>query len=278
MKKIIVNKEFLSGYKTISIVLENLDAYEIDVNDILDIYCVANQRGKNEKNYYTSDGFIKISARAKDTIDSSIFENNEIEKDVDNRLKNRLELLGGCVDMTQFFLKDDKISELEIDVPYNPLECILHGYEIELSNCPSYETDKDGNMIIAFGNRSKQPKRIDNNYAELIEGWRDAFGDYKPKILKVKAEMLSRFGEKQTNISFFFKFCDKNSKRAFGDLVFMNCSDIDLEICFPKSRNCEIVMSKMADGRIYVGFVLLGISFICDSVYEYGCYCNRNNN
>ena len=92
-------------------------------------------------------------------------------------------------------------------MPYDPLEDIVHRSEIELSNCPSFEVDGEGNMIIAFGERSKQPKRKDNNYSELIAGWKEAFGNYEPQILTVSAKGLTTFGEEQQNFSFCFKIC-----------------------------------------------------------------------
>jgi hypothetical protein len=182
----------------------------------------------------------------------------------------------GGADMTSFSLRDNKKCDININVPYNPLEDIMHGNEIELSNCPSFEIDNDGNMIIAFGERSKQPKRKDNNYAELIDGWKDAFGDFEPKILKVKAESLSTFGDTQTIFSFCFKVCNKNSKKDFAELAFINCKGISVEMFFTKKRNCEIVMSKMADGEIYVGLDGLGIDFICSSIQEYNYYCSQD--
>ena len=276
MEKILVNRELLRRYKTLLVVLENCDAYEIDVDDVLDIYCVAKQIGKQKNEYRTNDGYIKIAARASQTIECFVSRNHEIGTEWDHRLQERLEMCGGGADMTSFSLRDNKKCDIDIYVPYNPLEDIMHGSEIELSNCPSFEIDNEGNMIIAFGERSKQPKRKDNNYAELIDGWKDAFGDFEPKILKVKPESLSTFGNTQTNFSFWFKVCNKNSKKDFAELVFINCKNLSVEMFFTKKRNCEIVMSKMADGEIYVGLNGLGIDFICSSIQEYEYYCSQD--
>lgn len=276
MEKIVVDKELLKEYKALLVVLENCDVYEIDVEDILDVYCVAELIDKKNCEYRTDDGFIKIAAKASNTIECSVLKDNEIGTEWDHRLKERLEMCGSCADMTSFSLTNKKKHDINIYVPYDPLEGILHGTEIELSNCPSFEIDNDGNIIIAFGKSSKQPTRKDNNYAELVEGWKDAFGDYEPEILKVNAESLSTFGDEQKIFLFYFKICDKNSKRDFAKLVFMDCKEIDFEMFFLEKGDCEIVMSKMADGRIYVGFDGLGIDFICASVLEYDYYCNRD--
>ena len=272
----LVDKELLRYYKTLLVVLENCDVYEIAVDDILDIYCVAKPIGKKKNEYSTNDGFIKIAASASQTIECTISSNQEIGTEFDHRLKERLEMCGGCADMTSFSLRDSKKSDIDIYVPYNPLEDINHGGEIELSNCPSFEIDNDGNMIIAFGEHSKQPKRKDNNYAELIDGWEEVFGDFEPKVLKVKAGLLSTFGDTQTNFSFSFKVLNKNSKKDIANLVFIDCKNVSIEMCFTKKRNYEIVMSKMADGNIYVGIDGLGIDFTCSSVQEYNYYCSQD--
>lgn len=273
MKTIVIDKEFLKGYQTLLIGLENCDVYEISVEDIIDIYCEVTLINEKKNEYRTDDGFIKISKKASNTIESSVLRDNETGTKWDHRLKERLKMCGG-VDMTSFSLRDKQNREMEICVPYNPLEDIMHGSEIELSNCPSLEIDDMDNMIIAFGQSSKQPKRKDNNYNELVAGWKDTFGDYSPKVLKVKVESLSRFGDRKTNFSFYFEICDKNCKKGIAEFVFMDCKSIRVEMFFPEKGDCEIVMSKMMNGRIYVGFDGLGIDFICNSVIEYDYYCN----
>ena len=276
MKKIIVNKELLRDYRTLLVVLENCDVYEIGVDDILDIHCVAELINRDGNEYRTNDGFIKIASSASLTIERTVSRNNEVGTEFDLRLKERLEMCDGVADMTSFSLRDDKKRDIDIYVPYNPLYGVLYGSEIELTNCPSFEVDNEGDMIIAFGESSKQAKRKDNNYAELIEGWKDFFGDFEPSVLKVDANSLLTFGDAKTNLSFYFKVCDKNSKKSFAEIVFIDCKNISVEMYFPQKINCEIVMSKMEDGYIYVGIDGLGVEFICASVLEYDYYCNKN--
>lgn len=276
MKKIVVDKEYLKGYESLSVGLENCDVYKIDIEDILDVYCVAEKIGNSKKEYRTKDGFIRISARASQAVECSTLRNHEIGTECDHRLKERLEMCGGGADMTSFSLNGNRKGDIDIYVPYNPLEDIIHGNEIELSNCPSLEIDNDGNMIIAFGERSKQPKRKDNNYSELVEGWKDALGEFKPKVLKVKMFSLETFGIKKKKFSVYFKIRNKHCEREHAELVFIDCKHINVETFFPQNGNCEIVMSKKADGRIYVGFDGLGVDFTCSSVLEYDYYCNQN--
>ena len=270
----VIDKEFLKGYKSFLIVFENCDVFEIDMADILDVYCVAELVNEREKEYRTHDGFIKISAKASDAIERSVLKRNEIGTEFDIRLKNRLGMCDGSADMTLFSLRDKRKRDLDIYVPYNPLEDIDH-WEIEWSNCPSFDVDDEGNMIVEFGERSKQPKRKDNNYAELVEGWGEFFGNVAPEILQVKIESMLTFGKGQTNYSVAFKGCNKFSKKDTAELVFMDCRNVALEMFFSQKGDCEIMMSRMMDGRIYVGFDGLALGFDCASVMEYEYYCKR---
>ena len=73
MEKIVIDKGVLKEYKSLLVVLENCDVYEIDVEDILDVSCEAELIDKKNCEYRTSDGFIKISARASQMPWKSIF-------------------------------------------------------------------------------------------------------------------------------------------------------------------------------------------------------------
>ena len=275
MEKIVVNKEFLKEFDSILIALENCDVYKVGIENILDVYCELAPIGKNGSNYRTEDGFIKISQKASQTAEENTISDNMIGTDWDQRLLDRLKMCDG-VDMISFSLRRKGKRDIDIYVPYDPLENILYGTEIELSNCPSLEIDNEGNMIIAFGKRSKQPRRKDNNYSELVAGWEDAFGEYKPKILRVKADKLEGFYGDSDMIIFSFKIRDKSCKKEYAELLFKGCDSVSVETYFPQKGNCDIVMSKMANGRIYVGFDGLGIDFRCASVVEYEYYCNQN--
>ena len=144
-EKIIIDKEYLKEFESVLIVLENCDVYKISIEDIIDIYCEVTLINEKKNEYRTDDGFIKISKKASNTVESSVLRDNETGTKWDHRLKERLEMCGG-VDMTSFSLRDKKKHKIDIYVPYNPLEDIMHGSEIELSNCPSLEIDDMDNM------------------------------------------------------------------------------------------------------------------------------------
>ncbi|MBO7177673.1 MAG: hypothetical protein J6V69_01075, partial [Clostridia bacterium] len=156
MEKMIINKELLSDCSALLIALENCDVYEIDATDVIDLYCEVEQIGKSEREYRAKDGFIKISANA-----SQNKERSGVSTELDCPLKERLAMCGG-VDMTLFSLRRKQERDIDVYVPYEPLEGVVRRRELELSNCPSLEIDDEGNMTIAFGKSSTQPKRKDN--------------------------------------------------------------------------------------------------------------------
>lgn len=53
---------------------------------------------------------------------------------------------------------------------YDPIINCLCVCDVEYSNCPADEIDENGDMLILFGKLSRSPKRIDDNYYNLIEG------------------------------------------------------------------------------------------------------------
>lgn len=267
-KRIIMDKKFLNSFNNVIIGFENCDVFEVDVADILDFYCVAKSNGSI---YVASDGFIKISDSASDVIEWCCKETKS-KLDSDCFLKSRLKTCEPAADISSFLLKN-QLQTVEIAVPYAPLESVLSGGEIELTNCPSLEIDEGGNMIIRFGESSKQPRRKDNNYSEIILGWKDYFGEYSPKRLTVKAESLSTFGENRYNLSFEFSIRDKKCQKDYAQLVFMDVKDYGIETYFSKVSKCELQISRLKDGRIYVGIMQMGIEFTCAEIVEYEYYC-----
>lgn len=275
MKNMIIDKEFLNGYKTFTIVFENLDVYTIDIEDILDIYCEVNPSSERNEAYATNDGFIKISSRVAHVEEQSSLKYNEEDPEWPTHLKERLEMFDSGVDLVYFSLNSDRKREVVVCVPYDPIESVINGKDIELSNSSSFEIDSEGNMIIAFGERSKQPKRKDNNYHELVLGWQEAFGEYKPIVLKVRMLSCNTFGVNNNNVSCSFEIRGSQNKGRQVELEFIDCKDLAFFVCFPQIDECEIVMTRMVDGRIYVGFAGLGVEFTCLEICEEDYYNNK---
>jgi len=270
MEKIIINKEFLKDYETLTLFFENLDIYEINVNDIIDIYCEVESLTSNIK-YKANNGFIKIKSKTVISKKNSQNNNTFIIED-DYILTERLNYGDGSIDITSFKLKNKESNEIEVLVSYNPLIEIIHGYEIEYSNCSSVESDNDENILIYFGESSKQPKRKDNNYSELIIGWSNIFGSNQPKTLKMLVNSFKTFGEDNINFELYFKIKNKYYINKYMNLLFLDCGNLEMDLNFPDNGECELIMSKMNDGRIFVGLYGQGIQFYCSKVIEYSEY------
>ena len=114
-----------------------------------------------------------------------------------------------------------------------------------------------------------------NDRLPLRALWKEAFGENEPEVLKAVVNSLSTFGDGQMNFSLGVTLRDKLGGKDCVEFVFMDCQNVDMEMFFPGSGECEIVMSKMMDGRIYVAFDGLYISFTCASVLEYEYYCKQ---
>lgn len=270
----IINKSWLKNYKSLSIGLENCDSYSIDIDDVLDLYCETIQNKEDKNTYHANNGFIKLSANALQASEHFYMLYDRIDSKCSSRLKERLEMCGSAADMVYFSL-DNNEKHTDIYVPYDTLEDVLHHIEIEFSNCPSWHIDNENNLVIEFGTSSRQPCRKDNNYAQLIEGWKDMFGDNAPAILEGKVFSIISLSHTSKNYQIYFEICNKHFKRKNITLMFLNCTDINSEMFFPNNGHTSIVMSKMADNRIYVGFAELGLDFICDCVCENNYHLNK---
>lgn len=112
MEKIIVDKEFLKEYKSLSVVLENRDVYDIGMEEILDIYCEVEPIDKKSHECRTRDGYIKIAASASQMAERFALKNHETSAEWYHCLKERLETCGCGVDMTSFCLRNKNKREM----------------------------------------------------------------------------------------------------------------------------------------------------------------------
>jgi len=275
MQKLVVNKQMLADFDYLLLVLENCDCYQVAVADILDIYCVAEKSTANSI-YRATEGFVKISHRASQTKECLVIANDLVGTETDIPLCERFEMCDGGADVVAVALKKSGAKDIDIYVPYDPLISITGG-EIELSNCPSLKFDEQGNMTFAFGKSSTQPIRKDNNYSQLVEGWQQAFGTFQPQQLTARITRLENFGIDTTNVLLAFTIKNKGYHNKMAQLVFMDCRDLELELSFPSKGDCDICMSKLSNGNIYVGLNWFNVQFVCKRVLEYEYYCNQTD-
>ncbi len=197
--------------------------------------------------------------------------------DIDSlKLRNRLL---NCCDITQVHIYFNDGSRIWFFVPYDPLEEEMHGSEIDLSNCSSAELDENGNVLILFGKSSHSYNRVDNNYEDLIIGFKDEIPNKINKPLKVKIEEISNTESDYRCPRLFVdvRVQDKAYRNKYLRLVFADVKDLSLQIN-PDTlyETLELVASRISTGDIFVEFGS-ELNFYCQCIKTYSDYCNDEN-
>lgn len=266
-----INKTTIDQIKQITIVAENCESFAVPASLILDAdFLILDKRNKSD-DYRTQSGYIKLANEAAD-----IPEGENVDDTDRHTLGERL--LGYCdVTAVNIMFKDG--TSYYTYLPYDPLEESMHGSEIELSNCPSLEFDENNDLLLLFGDKSKQFKRVDNNYSDLILGWQKEFGNFAPDIIKGRLYGLNTFGnDYNRKFDITFKSCNVPGKTLH--LRFFNVTDCDLNISFDQSY-LDLCMSRTSNGKIYVD-IFGTLTFFCSCVCIYGydfdsdCACNKD--
>jgi hypothetical protein len=247
---------------------------------------------KNHPDYYqTKDGKIEIDSSAANILGSAYYDNMDFTKEntdifgeymtkADFYLSKRITYGKdiGC-DICVILIKMNDGSNFNIYLPYNPLED-THGNEIEMTNCPFAEINENGNILLLFGESSKSPKRIDDNYADLIIGWEDFYPAKKkpPKALKVRIrgiENSDRTG-RVPRLFITFDLLNKQFDYDYTELIFEDYDCLSYDLHSYSFDKCEFKMSRLLNGRIYVKSDRFKFSFECGSIREYDNYRARN--
>lgn len=275
-----IDSNIIKDIKYISLALENCECFDIDAKYILDIRFdkirMGIGRDRNNKIY---DGRLVLSHDCLDSLSSFAdleFADGTKGLDVYDKesLKLRNRIINYC-DITQIYFYFNDGSKLWFFVPYDPLEDAMHGIEIDLSNCPSAELDEKGNVLLLFGKSSHSYRRVDNNYEDLILGFKNEITDHIKKPLKVKVEEIS-------NIE-----CDSCCPRLFVDmrlqgkeyrdkrlhLVIEDFSNLRIEINSKVLQSTlEFTVSRISTGDIFVEFGSQ-LHLLCQCLKTYNVYC-----
>lgn len=266
----IIDKTTLLAYPHLSLGFENCDDYLLSTVDILDIRFSIKRIGKDENLYRAGDGYIKIAASALLTRERSFLSNRIDDSET---LGERLAM---CADVCSISLEGKGDDKIIFYLPYDPLCDVMHGNEIDMTNSPSCEWNEAGDVIISYGSYSKQPKRKDNDYVSLVEGWDERYGTVCPKTLKIKARSLGFFGEKNDSLFLSFDIKNKELRSRGENFVFFDVQLRSLQVYYPVCGDSELVMAKMSNGRIYVGLAGLGFDFTCSAIEEWEHRCSRD--
>lgn len=270
----IFDKYYLQNFKTLNVVFDEYGKFKIPVEEIAEIRCDAADGPYKKTDYIRIlDGYIKISPKGAEVLEENYdkkqchFDEAYSEQTEEYYiLKNRIERY--C-DIVAFYLERENGEEIKFSLPYDPLIESIDVIEIELSNCPSAEIDEDGFITIGIGKSSKSPKRVDNNYDELIVGWKDLFKNFKPDILEAEIFwIMDCYEDNKQGLFVELKLLNKKVKHKPLQLIFSDCSNIHFSIYPSNGYKIELNMARLANGNIFVDFVGYGLTFECKEIHE----------
>ncbi|MDE7108132.1 MAG: hypothetical protein K2O39_07405 [Clostridiales bacterium] len=258
---IIIDKDSLKNYKKLSLGLENCENFNIDISDVIDIFCKVYKYSGDAKRWYnncyhTSDGYIKISSRARNILSDFAYvkDSDYIPQDYDEEDYKLYKRMSQCDDMCSFSLLDGSDRWKHIYVPYGALEEAIHRSEIDYANCPSFRILENGDMEIRFGKLSENPIITRNNYSDLIDDWKEVLGKFSPKMLKLKVNncivQYSKNGE--STVELYCTILNKKSKNEDVIFKFCDCDKINIGKS-GKIKTAHADMTKLCNGNIYFG-------------------------
>lgn len=167
-----VDNARLSEFNKIELCLENCDGFTLSTKDILDIYIVCHEKScDRETNYLKASGYIRLRNEARLLLSDFI---SEGESESDFTLESRLK---DCKDLCWVVFYTDK-EAFFVSAGFDAV-CDFHSCEIEYSNCASVDFLPNGEVLIGIGEHSTQPRRVDNDYPTVIEGFGEIFPDFK---------------------------------------------------------------------------------------------------
>ena len=229
--------------------------YSVDVSLVESFECKANQVGSC---FEYTDGCLLLDPKANELTQDEVDEFDE-----KTTLIQRLEM---CCDIESFRLcgKDKKVR---VYLQYDPLKDSF-GNDKEYSNCPSFDVE-DGKVKICFGDSSKQPKRVDNNYHQLVGGWSDVFVD-QPDCFDASFDGMTFFSSQNNGKNDCLKLRLKTDLKTKTDknptFCFVGVDEFFQPPWGYGDDAYNIRISKLANGKIYVSFGDEKMEFVCDNI------------
>ena len=258
-----ITKETLSEIDYIDIALENCDSYSIKPENIVDILFDEFEldtgrekysRSRNGRLVLSKNMFHQLSRDAFiEFADGTTALDHDPEEDYYfyNRITSWCDIVS-----IDIHYKNGKIFEFFVE--YNPIINDLCGSDVEYSNCPSAEIDENGDMLILFGKSSHSPKRIDNDYFNVIEGLNELLPQKNIDTLWVVIETIGNDGvncwSPDGGLYVEMRIKNKEYKNKCLPLEFF---DVDkMAFCVDLKNMCEedFNISPTADGRFFVQF------------------------
>ena len=164
--------------KKLLISCENCDWFTIHPKDILEISLLCYDDGivnGRETRYTRVSGYIRLKESTREALsDLGKWEKKEGFDHSFSILENRLR---ECKDICWIDLYIGK-NRYSLSAGFDPV-CDFRCNEIEYSNCSSVDFLPNGEVLIGVGEHSTQPRRTDNDFLGVIEGFDKVFPDFE---------------------------------------------------------------------------------------------------
>ena len=254
-KNLVITKDNLSEYRAIEIFMENVEGYEIEISDVLDIYINCDKRLGGNNEYFSSEGYIKFSSKVKNhlTKGTSSFDGEDsigLNED-DYKFGNRI---SRYLDICSITLLSYNKKKLHISIPYYPVESV-HGGIIEFSDCHSFEFDESGNILIKYGKMSNMPKKENLFFEDIVDNWKNILPEFKSSCARFyTGKYYYKEIDGEITVSIVGNLEYKNGKDYDVRLVFENVSDYEEDIA---EEITYIEIFKLASGEYFaqIGYV-----------------------
>ncbi len=247
--------QFLSEFDKVEIWFFSGLTFSVEVGLVDDFVCNANQAGSC---FESTGGFLLLDQKAKD-----IVQDDPDQLDEQTTLLQRLDM---CCDIESFRLcgKDKKVR---VYLQYDPLKDSF-GNDKEYTNCPSFEVENQ-KIKICFGDMSKQPKRVDNNYHQLVQGWCDVF-EQTPDSFCATFDGMTFFSSQNNGKNDCLKIrlkTDLKTKTGGNPtFCFVGVDEFFQPPWGYGSKDYDVRMSRLVSGKIYVSFGDENMEFVCDKI------------
>ena len=248
------SKDDLPAGSGVELVLENCDVFCFPAEDVLELRLKA---AKLENGFLIEDGCLVLAVQAAETLSLDALRTRKEggEPEEYDRFDARMAL---CCDICSVEIVSEQEKKIFF-TGYDPVVDLSDMQEIEYSNCPSFERDREGNICILFGASSKSSKRTDNDYSGCIEGFQDRFPKLK-KVLRVKVQSVQCNGagdwpgSPEDGLAISVCIRNKRYRGSHVDLLFYEVTGLKFAIFDGWGRNREMILSPMQDGRLFVQF------------------------
>lgn len=267
-----LEKSMLEKIDTITLALENCESFNISGKYILDFWTSEFvMPSRKEPETEVDDGCLIISKNAFKILSSAATEEyTDGTTGLDHGpeenfyLYNRIKY---CCDVCQIYVNFKDGNILPFFVPYDPLESLLFGKEIDWSNCPSAELNEDGDLLILFGKSSRAYKRTDNNYFDLIIGLKDEIHQQLDQPLQGQIEKFSNSDSEVSCPRLFIsmRLANKGLSGKYLELLFENVQKVSYDISFYQKGKRRLWMSRISTGEIFVEIEDI-CTFYCNGV------------